>query len=122
MKNYLTILAFVVSAFLPATLWAQSESRIHLLHSDRLYHDTEIDARAQILVGNVQFRHDDVLMYCDSALFYEASNSLDAFGNVRMNQGDTLSLAGDVLFYNGLDKLARVRNNVPRRMLCARTQ
>ncbi len=108
----MTILAFVVSAFLPATLWAQSESRIHLLHSDRLYHDTEIDARAQILVGNVQFRHDDVLMYCDSALFYEASNSLDAFGNVRMNQGDTLSLAGDVLFYNGLDKLARVRNNV----------
>ena len=92
--------------------WAKEESRIYLLHSDRLYHDTQIDAKAQILVGNVQFRHDEVLMYCDSALFYEASNSLDAFGNVRMVQGDTLSLAGDVLYYNGSDKLAKVRNNV----------
>lgn len=93
-------------------VWAQSESRIYLLHSDRLFHDTQIDAKAQILVGNVQFRHDDVFMYCDSALFYEASNSLDAFGNVRMVQGDTVSLVGDVMYYDGLDKLARVRNNV----------
>lgn len=101
-----------MSVLFSAELWAQGESRIFLLHSDRLFHDTEIDAQAQILVGNVQFRHDDVFMYCDSALFYEASNSLDAFGNVRMVQGDTLSLTADVLYYDGLDKLARVRNNV----------
>ena len=101
-----------MSVLLPAALWAQGESRVYLLHSDRLFHDTEIDAKAQILVGNVQFRHDDVFMYCDSALFYEASNTLDAFGNVRMVQGDTLSLTGDALYYDGMDKLARVRNNV----------
>jgi lipopolysaccharide export system protein LptA len=29
-----------------------------------------------------------------------------------MNQGDTLNLSGDILYYNGTDKLARVRNNV----------
>ncbi|MDE5561498.1 MAG: hypothetical protein K2J00_06850 [Bacteroidaceae bacterium] len=98
--------------FASTAAWAESESRIYLLHSDRLFHDTEVDARAQILVGNVQFRHDDILMYCDSALFYESTNSLDAFGNVRMVQGDTLSLSGDVLYYSGLDKLARVRHNV----------
>ena len=106
------ILAIVTLLFLAMPGWAKEEGRIYLLHSDRLYHDTQIDAKAQILVGNVQFRHDEVLMYCDSALFYEASNSLDAFGNVRMVQGDTLSLAGDVLYYNGSDKLAKVRNNV----------
>lgn len=104
---------FVVSLLLSSMpSLANKESRIYLLHSDRLYHDTQIDAQAQILVGNVQFLHDEVLMYCDSALFYEASNSLDAFGNVRMVQGDTLSLTGDVLYYDGLEKLARVRNNV----------
>lgn len=104
---------FVVSLLLSSMpSLANKESRIYLLHSDRLYHDTQIDAQAQILVGNVQFLHDEVLMYCDSALFYEASNSLDAFGNVRMVQGDTLSLKGDVLYYDGLEKLARVRNNV----------
>lgn len=112
MKYQSLILTLLMSVLFSAELWAQGESRIFLLHSDRLFHDTEIDAQAQILVGNVQFRHDDVFMYCDSALFYEASNSLDAFGNVRMVQGDTLSLTADVLYYDGLDKLARVRNNV----------
>lgn len=112
MKYQSFILTLLMSVLFSAELWAQGESRIFLLHSDRLFHDTEIDAQAQILVGNVQFRHDDVFMYCDSALFYEASNSLDAFGNVRMVQGDTLSLTGDILYYDGLDKLARVRNNV----------
>lgn len=112
MRAYSVILTFIVAVFLSLEVWAQSESRIYLLHSDRLFHDTQIDAKAQILVGNVQFRHDDVFMYCDSALFYEASNSLDAFGNVRMVQGDTVSLVGDVMYYDGLDKLARVRNNV----------
>ena len=112
MRVYSVILTFIAAVFLSLEVWAQSESRIYLLHSDRLFHDTQIDAKAQILVGNVQFRHDDVFMYCDSALFYEASNSLDAFGNVRMVQGDTVSLVGDVMYYDGLDKLARVRNNV----------
>ena len=92
--------------------WAEGESRIFLLHSDKLFHDTHIDAKAQILVGNVQFRHDDVLMWCDSAMYYQESNSLNAFGNVRMNQGDTLILNGDVLYYDGQSKLARVRDNV----------
>ena len=112
MRAYSVIISFIITVFLSLDVWSQSESRIYLLHSDRLFHDTRIDAKAQILVGNVQFRHDDVFMYCDSALFYEASNSLDAFGNVRMVQGDTVSLVGDVMYYDGLDKLARVRNNV----------
>lgn len=89
-----------------------SDSRVHLIHADKLYFDDHINRTAQFLVGNVQFEHDGVLMYCDSALFYEATNSFDAFGNVRMNEGDTLTLTGDELYYNGLDQLARVRYNV----------
>ena len=36
-------------------------------------------------------------MYCDSALIYEKTNSVEAFGNVRMEQGDTLFIYGDYL-------------------------
>lgn len=90
----------------------QSDSRVHLLHADKLYFDQYVNSTAQFLVGNVKFQHEGTLMYCDSALFYESTNSFDAFGNVRMLQGDTLSLTGDVLYYNGLDQLARVRHNV----------
>ncbi len=89
-----------------------SEEKVLLLHADKLYFDERVHRTAQFLVGNVAFRHGDVLMYCDSALFYEASNSFDAYGSVRMLQGDTLSLDGDMLFYNGFDQLARVRHNV----------
>lgn len=112
MKIKLATLLFIIATLVPFDVLAQEESRIFLLHSDRLYHDSQIDTKAQILVGNVQFRHEDIFMYCDSALFYESSNSLNAFGNVRMNQGDTLNLTGDILYYDGTEKLARVRNNV----------
>ena len=87
-------------------------TRVHLLHADMLYFDDRIHRTAQFLVGNVQFEHDGTLMYCDSAMFYEASNTLDAFGHVRLNQGDTRTLVGEELYYNGIDKLARVRYNV----------
>lgn len=94
-------------------IWiCHADNRVYLLHSDVLYYDDSRNREAQFLVGHVQFRHDNVLMFCDSALFYEKSNSFDAYGHVRLIQGDTLNLSGDVLHYNGLEKLARMRHNV----------
>ena len=90
----------------------QSGSKVHLLHADRLFFDEKKHRTAQFLVGNVQFNHDGALLYCDSALFYEATNSLDAFGHVLLNQGDTLLLNSEVLYYNGMDQLARARYDV----------
>jgi lipopolysaccharide export system protein LptA len=89
-----------------------SDSKVHLLHADCLYFDERLHRTAQILVGHVQFSHDGVLLFCDSALYYESTNSFDAFGHVRMNQGDTLMLNSEVLYYNGLDQLARARYDV----------
>ncbi len=89
-----------------------TERYVYLLHADETRFDQRLNPDAQILVGDVAFRHDSMYMYCDSALFYETSNSLDAYGNVRMNQGDTLFLYGDRLHYNGDEMLAKVRNNV----------
>lgn len=85
---------------------------VYLEHSETLSFDEKRLPDAQILRGNVRFRHEDALMFCDSAYFYEKSNSLDAFGHVRMIQGDTLFGYGDVLYYNGNTKLARLRRHV----------
>ena len=85
---------------------------VYLEHSETLHFDQERIANAQILRGNVIFRHEDALMYCDSAYFYDQENSLDAFGHVRFEQGDTLKGYGDKLFYDGNTKLARLRRNV----------
>ncbi|MDP4203896.1 MAG: OstA-like protein [Bacteroidota bacterium] len=66
----------------------------------------------KIISQNVRFRQDQTYLYCDSAYFYEEENSLDAFGNVHMIQGDTLHLYGDVLFYDGNSKQAHLKYNV----------
>ena len=88
------------------------KSYVHLLHTDVTRFDEAIDPEAWILVGNVSFRRDSMYMFCDSAHYYQKQNSFLAFGNVRMEQGDTLFLYSDNLDFNGITNIARVRNNV----------
>ena len=90
----------------------EKTSFVYLLNSDILRFDKYRNPDAQILIGNVVFRHDSMYMYCDSALFYQEANSFEAYHNVRAEQGDTLFLYGDSLFYDGNTKLLRVRDNV----------
>ena len=87
-------------------------SYVHLLHADVTKYNKRTNPDVWVLVGDVSFRHDSMYMYCDSAYFYNRKNALKAFGNVRMEQGDTLFLYGDYLDYDGDANLARVRNNV----------
>lgn len=88
------------------------KSYLHLLHTDITRFDEEVNPDAWILVGDVRFRRDSMYMYCDSAHYYQKQNSFQAFGNVKMEQGDTLFLYGDYLDFDGVANLARVRNNV----------
>lgn len=85
--------------------------KVFLEHADVLELDETRSPDYQILRGNVVFRKDNMFMYCDSAYFYEATNSLDAFGNIKMEQGDTLFVYGDELNYNGMEELARLFAN-----------
>ncbi len=89
----------------------QPKSKVYLIHSDLLRKDSR-HPDAQVVVGNVVFRHDSVYMYCDSAYYYDQRSSFEAFSNVKMNQGDTLFLYGDRLYYDGNTQIAEVRNNV----------
>ena len=88
------------------------DKRVYLVHADVLHYDQFKNPDAQILNGKVQFRHSGATLHCDSAYFYEQSNSFEAFGHVRMYQGDTLSLFSDYAFYDGNDEMAMARYNV----------
>lgn len=89
------------------------DERVYLEHADRLSYDRYgRKPDAQILNGNVSFRHKGAKLTCDSAYFFEASNSFEAFGHVRMRQGDTLTLNSDYAFYDGNEQMARARRNV----------
>lgn len=85
---------------------------IYLENAETLSYDEENHPDAQILRGYVQFRHEDALMYCDSAYFFQKTNSLDAFGNVRMVQGDSIEGFADILYYDGNTKFARMYGHV----------
>ncbi len=82
------------------------DTRVYLVHADVLHFDQYENPDATILNGQVHFTHQGARLYCDSAYFYEASNSFEAFGHVRMYQGDTMSLTSDYAYYDGNEQMA----------------
>lgn len=81
-------------------------------HSDQVMYDESSMPGVQIFVGNVEFFHDGVVLKCDSANFFQLSNSFAAFDNVDMYQGDTLSLKCSYLYYDGNSQIAQARDKV----------
>lgn len=102
----------VFSAKKRGTKAKPKDNRVYLVHADVLRYDQFRNPEAQILNGRVQFKHSGAKLFCDSAYFYEASNSFEAFGHVKMYQGDTLSLFSDYAYYDGNEQIARARYNV----------
>ena len=100
-------------AFQPTKRKAE-DKRIHFT-SDRLYHDASISRDGDILIGNVRITHDGMILTCDSAVVYENSHSFLAYGSVNMTQGDSISLKGDSLYYDGTQEFAQVFDNVEMR-------
>jgi lipopolysaccharide export system protein LptA len=87
-------------------------NKVFLENADLLKADEAVSRDYQVLKGNVRFRRGEMYMFCDSAYFYAETSSLDAFGNVRMTQGDTLWVYSDVLHYYGDQGVAELRSNV----------
>ena len=87
----------------------KDKDRVYLVHADELRYDKWRNNDAQVLTGKVHFEHDGAHLYCDSANFFEQSNSFEAWGNVRMVQGDTLSLTSDYGYYDGNNKFMEAK-------------
>lgn len=90
----------------------KKKTRVDLLYADSAVADKEHRPDVQVLIGSVRLKHDSMYMWCDSALIFEKVNSVEAFGNVRMEQGDTLFIYSDYLYYDGTAQLAMLRENV----------
>lgn len=90
---------------------AQKDEKLYLVHADILKKTPEFP-EAQILVGNVAFKHGSMNMYCDSAHYYDKSGSFEAFLNVKMTQTDTLKIYADHLYYDAMTQIAQLRKNV----------
>jgi lipopolysaccharide export system protein LptA len=109
--SLLILLVSYLFFYQPVHAQKQKEARI-LYKADIVEVDKKIGNGAQRLLGDVEFIHGGAKMYCDSSYFYAKKNSLNAFNNIFINQGDTLFLYGDLLHYDGNTKKAIITGNV----------
>lgn len=102
----------ILTALLLVADSASAQKRVRLKDADVLRLGKSGDVQFQRLIGNVVLTQNETTIYCDSAHFYRRENSVEAFGNVRIVEGDSITITGARLIYNGDDKTARFRRNV----------
>lgn len=90
------------------------DDKVFLEYADSLYRPANMAEEYQIVKGSVKFRHGGMWMFCDSAYYYPQKNSMIAYGNVEMQQGDTLFVYADYLNYDGQTRFA-ILNRGPSR-------
>ena len=111
-KISLLLLAMIFSS--PESYAQKKIKKIEVLEADQLIRDQNNPRYkdAHRLIGNVKCRHDNVLMFCDSASFFDKKNYLVAHGHIHVQQGDSLNLYGDSLTYDGNKKLGKLRGHI----------
>ncbi len=109
-KNLLLILFTVFSL----TGFAQQGSRIILEEGAAELIGAEVNGRKFNIIkgGNVNLRQDDTRMTADSVHLYRDTNSMEAFGRVRITDGDSVVIYGDYLNYDGNSGKSILRGDV----------
>jgi len=107
LKSTIYILLIVV----PFNLLSQ-ERKIIIINTDTTIANTNKHPEYWRLLGNVVFKHNNTQMFCDSAYHFLNENKIKAFGNIVINQGDSIMVYGEVLTYHGNINNIEIRKNV----------
>jgi len=80
LSNKIIIISLLISTHFLA--FSQEKKRVEILEAE-IWEAVKENPNAQRLVGNqVRIKHDDILIWCDTAYTYTGSNKVDALGNV----------------------------------------
>ena len=126
MKNWLRLLLpgllFLLVSYqveaqqpaVPAPAQPKDSSKpLDILHADRLsFLKRDSTTEMQMLVGHVRMRQGRTLVDCDSAVYDKKSNTLQAFGNVHINDNDTVQTYSDYIIYYANTKTALLQKKV----------
>lgn len=115
MKQLLSLLSLFFLLSTPLALAQQKQEReedvVRLVKADRAESFQSDNVNLRLVSGNAQFIHNDVLIYCDSALWNLNLNSVDAIGRVKiLHQENTLK--GDRINYLADSSIAKVRGSI----------
>jgi lipopolysaccharide export system protein LptA len=98
---------------LVATISATAQKKVILRKgAGKLTGEVRNGERVDRVIDNVVFDHGSTTIFCDSAWFYKTKNSVEAFGRVRIVEGDSVTITASRLEYDGNTRRAKLRNNV----------
>jgi lipopolysaccharide export system protein LptA len=86
--------------------------RLDIIAADRYNFQKKDGTDFVSLAGKVQIRQDVTLFYCDSAVLNQAANTVEAFGNIHINDADSVHTYSQYLKYLGKEKIAYLKKNV----------
>ena len=90
-----------------------AQKKVKLKQADQLRSGKDKEGnKFERVIGNVIFIQNKTTIYCDSAYFFKSQNSIEAFGKIRITEGDSVNITGNKLEYDGNTKKAKLRNNV----------
>lgn len=89
----------------------RDSSEIQIKSADYLEIIQKKNVSINRLINNVILVQKDLTLYCDSALLYKSENLVKIYGNVHLNQADSINAYGDSAIYNGNTKIARMYGN-----------
>lgn len=90
----------------------QQTKKIIIDHSDFIDKNEYEYPDATIFTGNVRVIHNGVKINCNKAYLFDKENYVKVFGNVVVNQGDTITLNSRYAEYNGETEFAFATGNV----------
>jgi len=111
LKNLIFILCFSISSL----SFAQNQ-KITIKYAGTFYTDPEIEDGAKVFLRDksqqVHFIHKGADLFCDKAIYYEDQDYLEAFSNVVMKQGDSITMVAKYIEYSGKTQLTFARGDV----------
>ena len=110
---FLILLFFLLSG---GNVLGQAKQQIEIVYAGTLTIDNVKYPGATIFNSDndrkVQFRHQGMDIWCEVAVLYQKTNQVKAFGDVFIQQGDSLKMNSNYIEYNGDTKVALARENV----------
>lgn len=102
-------LLLLISLMTQGKSWAQQSSTLEIISADLLQGASGFER----LLGAVKMKHQNSLIYCDSAHFYRGENRAQLFGRVRIeDEKDPITTKCSYAEYDGNTKIAKLRKNV----------
>ena len=111
----LTYLKLILIYLVPLILYAQERQQIEIEYAPFMtFEPSKPDAT--ILTrdnsNQVHIKHKGIEMWCNEAIYYGKQDFIEAYGSVRVKQGDSLDMTSKYVEYSGKTQLAYASGDV----------